>query len=127
MSAPSTPGGSVARWALNGFAALGLVYLFVPIIWIVAYSFNKPNGKFNFIWQRFTLDNWKDPLANATLTDSLMESLKIAAISTVIATVLGSMIAISTNDIADATGMLFCTRNWSWIELPIIVVFGLPR
>jgi spermidine/putrescine transport system permease protein len=94
MSAPSTPGGSVARWALNGFAALGLVYLFVPIIWIVAYSFNKPNGKFNFIWQRFTLDNWKDPLANATLTDSLMESLKIAAISTVIATVLGSLIAI---------------------------------
>ncbi len=37
------------------------------------------------------------------------------------------MMNIRTNDIADASGTLFWTRNWSWIELPIIVVFGLPR
>jgi spermidine/putrescine transport system permease protein len=94
MSEPTSRRGSVARWSLNAFAAFGLFYLFVPIIWIVAYSFNKPVGKFNFIWQRFTLDNWRHPLNNANLTDALVESLKIAAISTVIATTLGSLIAI---------------------------------
>ncbi len=94
MSAPSSPVGSVVRWGLNLFAAAVLVYLFLPIIWIVAFSFNEPKGKFNFVWQNVTLDNWREPLKDEALTDALVESLKIAAISTIIATVLGSLIAI---------------------------------
>lgn len=41
----------VARWALNIFAGMGLLYLFTPIIFIVAFSFNKPKGNFNIAWQ----------------------------------------------------------------------------
>jgi spermidine/putrescine transport system permease protein len=93
MSEPSSRRGTVARWGLNGFAAVALFYLFMPILWIVIYSFNKPVGKFNFIWQEFTLDNWGDPFKDEALTDALWESLKIAGISTLIATVLGTMIA----------------------------------
>lgn len=85
----------VARWMLNGFAGLVLVYLFVPIAWIVWFSFNKPKGRYNLVWQSFTLDNWKDPLRNHDLTDAFMESLRIAGLSTLIATVLGSLIAIA--------------------------------
>ena len=95
MSEPSSRRGTVARWGLNGFAAVALFYLFMPILWIVIYSFNKPVGKFNFIWQEFTLDNWGDPFKDEALTDALWESLKIAGISTLIATVLGTMIAIA--------------------------------
>jgi len=91
MSAP----GRAARWGLNLYAALGLVYLFVPIAWIVVFSFNQPEGRYNLVWQRFTLDNWKDPFSNEDLTDAFVESLKIAAISTTLATVLGSMIALA--------------------------------
>ena len=47
----------VAHWALNIFAGLGLLYLFTPIFFIVAFSFNKPKGNFNIAWQEFTLDN----------------------------------------------------------------------
>ncbi len=94
MSEPSSVRGSVARWGLNAFAALGMLYLFLPIIWIVAFSFNEPKGKFNFVWQNATLDNWRDPLKDEGLTDALFESLRIAAISTLIATALGSLIAI---------------------------------
>lgn len=94
MSEPSSVRGSIARWGLNGFAALGMLYLFLPIIWIVAFSFNEPKGKFNFVWQQATLDNWRSPLEDEGLTDALVESLRIAAISTVIATALGSLIAI---------------------------------
>lgn len=94
MSEPSSLRGNVARWGLNAFAAAALFYLFLPIIWIVVFSFNEPKGKFNFVWQRATLDNWRDPLKDEGLTDALLESLRIAAISTVIATVLGSLIAI---------------------------------
>jgi spermidine/putrescine transport system permease protein len=94
MSEPTSVRGSIARWGLNIYAALALVYLFIPIFWIVGYSFNKPNGKFNFFWQSFTLDNWSNPLKDETLTDALVASLKIAAVSTVVATILGSLIAI---------------------------------
>jgi spermidine/putrescine transport system permease protein len=87
--------GRVARWGLNGFAGVVLVYLFVPIAWIVWFSFNKPKGRYNLVWQSFTFDNWRDPLRNHELTHAFVESLKIAAISTTIATVLGSLIAIA--------------------------------
>jgi spermidine/putrescine transport system permease protein len=94
VSEPSSVRGSVARWGLNLFAVGALVYLFLPIFWIVWFSFNEPKGKFNFVWQNFTLDNWRNPLKDETLTDALIVSLKIASASTLIATILGSLIAI---------------------------------
>ena len=95
MSEPVNTPGKVGRWALNTYAALGLVYLFTPILFIVLFSFNQPRGNFNIEWQQFTLDNWKEPFADTTLTNALWVSLKIAAISAVVSTVLGSMIAIA--------------------------------
>jgi len=95
VSAPTSGRGQIARWGLNVYAALGLIYLFVPIAWIVWFSFNQPAGRYNIVWQRFTLDNWTDPFANSDLTRAFVESLKIAAISTSIATVLGSLIAVA--------------------------------
>jgi spermidine/putrescine transport system permease protein len=95
MSAPSSRAGWVGRWALNVYAALALAYLFVPIAWIVLFSFNEPEGNYNILWKSFTLENWSDPFSNEALTDSFVESIKIALISTSIATVLGSLIAIA--------------------------------
>jgi spermidine/putrescine transport system permease protein len=95
VSAASTRRGKIGRWALNAYAAAALVYLFVPIAWIVLFSFNEPVGRFNLEWQRFTLDNWRDPFSNQSLTEAFTASLRIALISTSVATVLGSMIAIA--------------------------------
>lgn len=95
MSSPTSTGGRIVGVALNVYAGLALLYLFVPIIWIVAFSFNEPKGNYNVTWQRFTLENWADPFADESLTNAFVESLKIAALSTVIATVLGSLIAIA--------------------------------
>ncbi|HUF85431.1 MAG TPA: ABC transporter permease, partial [Acidimicrobiia bacterium] len=88
---PETARGRVGRWSLTAVAFGGFVYLFIPIAVIVAYSFNKPRGKFNIIWQELTLDNWRDPLAPGPLTDAMFLSLKIAAIAAVGATILGSL------------------------------------
>lgn len=93
--APETAGGRASRWGLTALAVGGFIYLFVPIAVIVGYSFNKPRGKFNIIWQEFTFDNWKDPFAPGPLTDAMYLSLKIALIASVAATVLGSLIALA--------------------------------
>lgn len=95
MSAPTTVRGSITKWAMNLFVAAAFVYLFMPMAWIVAFSFNEPKGKYNTTWQNLTLDNWRHPFANPELTKAFRVSLEIAAISTTIATVLGAMIAIA--------------------------------
>ena len=83
---------SGALWVFAGFA---LLYLFAPIFVIVLFSFNDPAGNFNIVWQEFTLDNWAHPFAERELTDALWVSIKVAIVSTLIATVLGSLIAIA--------------------------------
>jgi spermidine/putrescine transport system permease protein len=80
---------------LNVYAGLALLYLLVPIAIILVFSFNDPRGRFNFIWQEFSLDAWTDPFAVPGIGDALAKSLEIAAISTVIATALGTVTALA--------------------------------
>jgi spermidine/putrescine transport system permease protein len=82
-------------WALGAWSALALLYLFIPIFIVVLFSFNDNKGRFNFTWQGFTLDHWKDPFANPDLAIALKNSVLIAIIATVIATALGTFMAMS--------------------------------
>ncbi|HEY9438282.1 MAG TPA: ABC transporter permease [Streptomyces sp.] len=70
-----------------------LAYMILPNIVVMVFSFNKPNGRFNYAWQHFSLDAWRDPCGAADLCGSLSLSLRIAVWATVGATVLGTMIA----------------------------------
>ncbi len=74
-------------------AALALFYLLLPNLVVVLFSFNKPNGRFNYTWQRFSLDAWLHPCAAPGMCDSLGLSLKIGVVATLVATLLGTMIA----------------------------------
>jgi len=80
---------------LRVVAGLVLVYLFVPILVIIVFSFNKPKGKFNYTWQGFTWENWTDPFKYPALAKALQLSLNVAAVSTAIALVLGTLVAIA--------------------------------
>ena len=89
----------VAKWlrehGVQIFAGLAVIYMLIPIAVIAAFSFNDPAGKFNFTWQGFTFDHWSNAFGIPALTDSLLVSLQLAALSTVIATALGTMIALA--------------------------------
>jgi spermidine/putrescine transport system permease protein len=85
----------LARWLMDGVAILVLAYLFLPILVIVLYSFNKPAGKFNFVWKAFSIDAWRNPFAYEALYESMKLSLRVAALSTVVATVFGTLIALA--------------------------------
>jgi spermidine/putrescine transport system permease protein len=88
-------GGKLIDAGLNVYAGLGLVYLLVPIAIILVYSFNKPRGRFNFIWQEFSLDAWTDPFGVPGIGDALRVSLEVAVVSTLIATALGTLTALA--------------------------------
>jgi spermidine/putrescine transport system permease protein len=85
-----------ARWfsrnLIRIYAALAFIYLFIPVAYTFAFSFNDA-GKSNLVWQGFTLDNWKNPCGAPQVCQAVSNSLQIGIISTVIATVLGTMIA----------------------------------
>ncbi|MEU7212282.1 ABC transporter permease [Streptomyces sp. NPDC044989] len=72
---------------------LTLAYLLLPNVVVTVFSFNKPNGRFNYEWQQFSTDAWKDPCGVAGLCGSLSLSLQIALWATLGATALGTAIA----------------------------------
>jgi spermidine/putrescine transport system permease protein len=85
----------VSRWVLPAFTALAIGYLLIPIVVMIIFSFNDYAGKFNFIWRGFTLDAWLHPLAWPGLGDALATSLRVAVLSTLGSTLLGTLIALS--------------------------------
>ncbi len=98
LEKPSRPVRARRAWgdvALKVIAALVLIYLFIPIFVIILFSFNAPEGKFNLVWKGFTFDNWLDPFKYPQLVDALEVSLKVAAVSTAVSVVLGTLVAIA--------------------------------
>ena len=85
-----------SRWfsrnLIRIYAALAFIYLFIPVAYTFAFSFND-SGKSNLVWKGFTLDNWKNPCGAPQVCKSVANSLQIGVISTVVATILGTMIA----------------------------------
>ncbi|MET0704724.1 MAG: ABC transporter permease [Mycobacterium sp.] len=88
-------GGKLGDLALKVIAGLVMLYIFLPIFVIVLFSFNHPAGKFNYSWQGFTLDNWAHPFKYPALTHAMRMSLEVAALSTLIALILGTLLAIA--------------------------------
>jgi spermidine/putrescine transport system permease protein len=85
----------VRRHVLTAYAALALAYLFLPIAIVVAFSFNNPKGRFNYTWQGFTFKNWSDPFGYPGLGSALKVSIEIALLSSLVATALGTLIALA--------------------------------
>jgi spermidine/putrescine transport system permease protein len=83
------------HWLLPAFTALAIVYLMIPIAVMIVFSFNKPDGKFNYIWNTFSLDGWAHPFDWPGLGDAVITSLSVAVISTIFATILGTMIGLA--------------------------------
>jgi spermidine/putrescine transport system permease protein len=80
---------------LTVYALLAFAYLLLPIAVVVAFSFNAPLGRFNYTWEGFTLENWTHPFAVPGLGEAMRSSVEIAALSSIAATILGTLIALA--------------------------------
>jgi spermidine/putrescine transport system permease protein len=85
----------VKHHALTAYAVLAFAYLLVPIAVVILFSFNNPKGRFNYTWQGFTLDNWVHWDAVPGLRGAIGVSLEVAALTSLIATALGTLIALA--------------------------------
>lgn len=87
------------RWlrehAVNVVAALVVVYLLLPIAVILLFSFNDPQGRYNYTWVGFTFDHWAHAFSRPELNEALLTSLKLALLATAISTIVGTMMALA--------------------------------
>ena len=82
------------RAHMVGIAGLAvLAYLLIPNLIVIIFSFNKPAGNYNYQWQKFSVDAWTNPCGTPGICDSLGLSLRIGFIATIVATILGTMVA----------------------------------
>ena len=85
----------VRRHILPAYAFLAFCYLLLPIAVVILFSFNAPAGKFNYVWEGFTFDNWVHWNSVLGIQDAIITSLEVGFLATIVATALGTLIAMA--------------------------------
>jgi spermidine/putrescine transport system permease protein len=88
-------GTRVSRLVLPVFTGLAVLYLFLPIAVMIAFSFNDPAGRQNITWQGFTLENYGTIWGRPDITGPMTTSLVVAVAATLVSTVLGTLIGMA--------------------------------
>lgn len=83
--------GKYAIWVYSGMA---FVFLLIPIVYTIVFSFNDAR-RTNIIWRGFTFDNWLNVCDAQDVCRSFGNSIFIGVVATILATTLGTMIAIA--------------------------------
>lgn len=81
-------GARIVDRGLGLWTALVFGFLYLPILVLVAYSFN--DSRLNIVWEGFTLRWYGELFSHAPLMRTFKNSLIIAAISTLLAVVIGT-------------------------------------
>jgi spermidine/putrescine transport system permease protein len=106
------------RWLRSHLVAIAallvLAYMLIPNLVVIIFSFNKPAGSYNYQWQQFSLNAWLNPCGTPGICGSLGLSLKIGLIATIVATILGTMVAFAIG------------RNRFWGRSPVNLLIFLP-
>ena len=103
------------RRSIQALLAAIFVFLYFPIVALIAFSFN--NSRRNVTWQGFTFDYYVKAFNNASLHEAFTNSLIVAGTSTLVSTVLGAMLGLALyrfrfpmKGLADG-----------WVSLPIVI------
>ncbi len=102
------------------YAILIYVFLYAPIAFIVAGSFNA--GKQAMVWQGFSLDWYAKAFANPLIMEALTTSLYIALVNAVLSAVIGTLTALGLERVGGWTRAGFDALIYIAIMVPGIVI-----
>jgi spermidine/putrescine transport system permease protein len=91
MSHPPAFGKNFARRCLAGWTYAVMALLYLPIVLLIVYSFNK--SPLSSAWQGATLRWYKAVWADQNLVDAIENSLIVATAATVLSVILGTLAA----------------------------------
>ena len=104
------------RW----YAAAIYVFLYLPIVLIVAYSFNA--GRYAMDWQGFSVDWYFKAFANPFAMKALWTSLKVALWTAVLATAIGTLAALGLERVRGWPRRVFDGLIYIAIMVPGVVI-----
>lgn len=81
-----------SRWSSIIYALLIYSFLYIPIFTLIFYSFN--DSKLNAVWKGFTFDWYIKLWSNTNILDAAKVSITVGIVSTIIATMLGTLVAV---------------------------------
>ncbi|MCE5196362.1 MAG: ABC transporter permease [Negativicutes bacterium] len=102
------------KWLKSSYVAMVMVFLYAPIAVLITYSFNA--NKSRGAWTGFTLDWYGKLFQNDAIISAFGNTLLVAAISSVVATLVGTAAAIGINSLNSKAKQLVRTITY----LPII-------
>ncbi len=70
------------------------IFLYLPIIVLIIFSFNDSSRGGNVVWRGFTTDYYVKAFNNDSLIEAFTNSIAIAVVSTIFAVILGAMTAV---------------------------------
>jgi spermidine/putrescine transport system permease protein len=82
----------VPRW-VTGAAAVAYLFLHAPLITLIVFSFN--DSRFSASWTGFTLAWYRRLLERDDILDGLGRSLAVGMVATVVATAIGTLLALA--------------------------------
>lgn len=98
-----------AKAALSVWGVIVFIFLFLPIIWILAYSFNT--GRLLTQWNGFGFEGYQTVIEDPVPRNAIFVSIRTAAMTSVLATILGS-----------AAGVALARRPGKWIPFFLFFV-----
>ena len=116
MRSPRGTGTSLRNFPLFGTMAIVVFgFLYIPLAFVVAYSFNS--NRVVTVWKGFSLEWYADVLGNDDIQRAVINSLRVASISTVLSVLFATGLAIGLLRMARAGS----TFAWSLIMAPLVI------
>ncbi len=110
----------LGRYLLLGHSTLMYVFLYAPIVILVLFSFNA--ATFGTTWEGFTLRWYANLMDDRRLMQAFTNSLYVAAVSTVISTIIGTLAALAMERYRFRGRGLYDTLIYLPIVIPEIVM-----
>jgi putrescine transport system permease protein len=109
-----------ASWFNIGSVALGLAFLYLPIVILVIYSFN--GSRLVTVWGGWSTRWYAELLNDSALLESAWITLRIALLSATVATVIGTLAAIALVRFGRFRGrMLFSGMIYAPLVMPEVI------
>ena len=107
------------KWLARGYFALILLFLYAPILVLIVFSFNESKSRSNFT--HFTTKWYTELFHNELIITSFWNTIQVAILASVLATILGVFAALGINAIRKRSKALLMNLTYMPVINPEIV------
>lgn len=101
------------NWLSNGYTLIVLLFVYMPIVVLMIFSFNSSKSRSS--WAGFSFKWYNELFHNSAIMNALFTTIVVAVISSVVATILGTLAALGIKAMRNKTRI--AVLNFTYIPL----------